>query len=118
MIAPGPPVSGSFALGSKLLSNPYLVLNGLSVEYRTPMLSVRFEVTLQSSWTKRPWTDERGSQLVNSDVNRPCATYPVRKPAKVLPVFGTVAPFGCSPAVTPANENTVGRAKLAVVRRK
>src|SRR5437868_14581977 len=49
-IAPVNPVSESFPAGSKLLINPYLVLNGLSFEYRTPMLRVRVGVSFQSSW--------------------------------------------------------------------
>ena len=47
---------------------------------------------------------DRGSQLANCVVNVAWATWPRRNPAKVFPVRGAATPFGCRPAVMPANE--------------
>src|SRR6476620_3661685 len=63
--------------------------------------------------------DDRGSHDVSSESNCACRTLPRRKPAQVLPVFGTVAPFGNRPAVMPSKKNApLGRLVTVELRRK
>ena len=52
-MAPIFPLTGSIAVGLKLLSWLCAVWNGLSVDHRRPRFSVRFFETFQSSWKYR-----------------------------------------------------------------
>src|SRR4051794_6773889 len=62
---------------------------------------------------------ERGSQLVSSALAVTLVAYPVRNPAKSIPVFGIAVPLGWSPAVdgvalfAPPKLKLVNRAKFA-----
>src|SRR5712691_9718359 len=63
--------------------------------------------------------DERGSHEVSSASNRDCRTVPSKKPAQVLPVLGSEAPFGWSPAVMPSKKKApLGRLVTVELRRK
>ena len=93
-MAPIFPVTGSMAVGLKLLSWPCAVWNGLSVDQRSPRFRVRFFVTFQSSWRYRLWMVSCGSQVVVYEVKFAARTYPSSNPASRLPVLGDGLPVG------------------------
>ena len=67
-MAPTFPLTGSIAVGLKLLSWLCAVWNGLSVDQRTPRFRVRFFETFQSSCKYRLWMVSRGSHVLVYDV--------------------------------------------------